>query len=240
MVQLARGIWGDLGAPILARLPGIEATLARRYEQLAEARASDPDRVEGFQNAIASLERAIEGIQADAAAANAQSFNLILIGVFSLLLIKSAQGLLANPSLQVRYSNWLSDRTLGHGLSVQKTALAASLTIITYVACSLRFGFPDMVPALHGFPADPDIQSTVADAIKDWITNAAIQSAWFFDSLVFGIRTVLDTLETIFVETPWPVMCGFILLLTGLSAGPRGRSIYRRGPGLSRLSWLLG
>ena len=236
IVQLARGIWSDLGAPILARLPGIETTLARRYEQLAEAQAEGSDRVESFQNAIASLERAIEGIRADAAAANAQSVNLILIGLASLLLIKTAQAVLANPALQSRYAKWLSNRDLGHGLTAQKTILAFALATITYVACSLRFGFPDMVPALQGFPADPNIQSSVADAIKEWITNAALQSAWFFDSLVFGIRTVLDTLETIFVQTPWPVMCGFILLLTGLSAGLQA-AIFT-GAGLAYLGYL--
>ena len=51
VVQLARGIWGDLGAPILARLPGIEATLERRYEQLADAQENAPDRVAGFPRA---------------------------------------------------------------------------------------------------------------------------------------------------------------------------------------------
>ncbi|SHG63213.1 ABC transporter permease [Cognatishimia maritima] len=236
VVQLARGLWGDLGAPILARLPGIEATLAQRYEQLADAKDNDPDRVEGFQNAIASLERAIEGIKADAAAANAQALTLVLSGLAALLVIKSIQAVLANTALQMRFAKWLSDQSLGHGLSLAKTALAAALTLITYVTCSLKFGFPEAVPALQGFPADQSIQASVADSIKAWITRASIQSEWFFDGLVFCIRSVLDTLETIFVETPWPVMCGFILLLTGLSAGLRA-AIFT-GAGLAYLGYL--
>lgn len=236
VVQLARGIWGDLGAPILARLPGIEATLARRYEQLADAKENAPDRVAGFENTIASLEGAVESIKANAAAANAQALTLIFSGVVALLIIKSIQAVLANPGLQSRYSKWLSDRTLGHGLNLPKTAVAATLTIVTYVTCSLKFGFPEVVPALQGFPADPSVQSGVAQGIKDWITRASIQSEWFFDSLVYGIRSVLDTLETIFVETPWPVMCGFILLLTGLSAGWRAATF--TGAGLAYLGYL--
>ncbi len=236
VVQLARGVWGDLGAPILARLPGIEATLAQRYEQLATAKENDPDRVEGFENAIASLERAVEGIRADAAAANAQALTLVLSGIAALLVIKVCQAVLANTALQMRFAKWLSDHSLGHGLSVPKTALAAALTLITYVTCSLKFGFPEAVPALQGFPADPSVQGSVADSIKAWITRASIQSEWFFDSLVYGIRSVLDTLETIFVETPWPVMCGFILLLTGLSAGLRAAVF--TGAGLAYLGYL--
>lgn len=221
IVQLARGIWGDLGAPILARLPGIEKTLQQRYEQLAEAKVSALDRVAGFEKTIASLERAVESIKADAVAANATSLNLILLGLASLILIKSMQAILANSALQARFAMWLSDRSLGHGLTVQKIILASVLTVVTYITCSLKFGFPDVVPSLLTFPADPQIQTGVADAIKSWMARAAVSSEWFFDGLTFGIRNVLDALETIFVETPWPVMCGFILLMTGLSAGWR-------------------
>lgn len=221
VVQLARGIWGDLGAPILARLPGIEKTLAQRYEQLANAIENAPDKVASFERSIASLEGAVTGIKSDAAIANAQATQLIMIGIVALLAIKSFQAVLANSALQSRYARWLSDRQLGHGLNPVNIFLAAGLTLITYVTCSLKFGFPATIPILQTFPADLSIQSTVADAIKAWMNNASIQSEWFFDGLTFGIRTVLDALETIFVETPWPVMSGFILLLTGLSAGWR-------------------
>ncbi|MGH1353141.1 MAG: ABC transporter permease [Methyloligellaceae bacterium] len=236
VVQLARGIWGDLGAPILARLPGIEATLKSRYEQLAEAKKNAPDSVAGFENAIASLEGAVEAIKADAAAANATSTQLILIGFIALLIIKTTQAILANPALQARFARWLSDRTLGSGLNTQKMALAFTLTLVTYVTCSLKFGFPNSFPALLTFPADPQIQISVASAIKSWMAGAAVSSEWFFDGLTYAIRNVLDALETIFVETPWPVMCGFILLLTGLSAGWRA-SIFT-GAGLAYLGYL--
>ena len=49
IVQLARGIWGDLGAPILARLPGIENTLQQRYEQIAEAKRERPEQGGGLR-----------------------------------------------------------------------------------------------------------------------------------------------------------------------------------------------
>ncbi|MET1412099.1 ABC transporter permease subunit [Roseibium sp. HPY-6] len=236
VVQLARGIWGDLGAPILARLPGIEATLEQRYTQLAEAKENAPDKVAGFENAIASLERAVEGLKADAAAANATAMQLIVFGLIGLFVVKAIQAGLANSALQSRYSKWLSDRSIGSGLTPQKFALAAALAALTYLTCSLKFGFPDQVPSLQTFPSDPQVQSSVAEAIKAWMASAAISSEWFFDSLVFGIRTVLDALETIFVETPWPVMGGFIILLTGLSAG--WRAAIFTGAGLAYLGYL--
>ena len=221
VVQLARGVWGDLGAPLLARLPAIENTLAFRREQLADARINAPEKVASFENAIVSLERAIEGIRQEAQAANDSAFQLVLIGLAGLLAIRCLQAVLANSALQARYTRWLSDRSFGSGLTMQNISIATVLATITYVTCSLKFGFPDQVAALQSFPSDPAVQTGVADAIKSWMAGASVRSEWFFDGLTFAIRFVLDALETLFVETPWPVMGGFILLLTGLSAGWR-------------------
>lgn len=221
VVQLARGIWGDLGAPFLQRLPGIEQTIAFRKEQLLDARTSDPDKVASFQSAIESLERAVQSIRQEAAAANDTALQLILIGIAGLLVLKSIQAILANPALQKRFSKWRSDHTIGSGLKPHNVVLATILAVLTYVTCTLKFGFPGQVAALQGFPSDPSVQSGIADAIKAWMAGASISSEWFFDALTFGIRAVLDALETLFVETPWPVMGGFILLLTGLAAGWR-------------------
>jgi len=45
---------------------------------------------------------------------------------------------------------------------------------------------------------------------------------WAFDSISYGIRVVLDGLEVLFVDSPWPVIASFIILLTWLSAGLSG------------------
>ena len=235
VVQLARGFISDLGAPFLARLPAIEATLQQRYEQL-EANKDDPEKVAVFENAIASLENAIEGIKTQAAVAEATALQLVVLAIVGLLIIKTAQALLANPALQARFTKWLSDRRLGSGINVWKIALATVLTGIAYVTCSLKFGFPDQVPGLITFPTDPQFQIAAAAGIKEWMINASVTSEWFFDSLTFGIRTVLDTLEIMFVETPWPVMSGFIILLTGLSAG--WRAAIFTAAGLAYLGYL--
>ncbi len=221
IVQIARGIWGDLGAPIRARLDGIEKTLVFRREQLADAKANAPDKVAAFEDAIASLERAVEGIKLEAAAAQGTATTLILLGLGLLMIIKFIEGCLANTALQSRYTQWRSDRTMTAGLGSPQIALATVLALFTYVTCALKFGFPAQVEALRSFPTNQAVQSEAAAAIKYWMNAASVSTEWFFDSLTFGIRTILDALETVFVETPWPVMGGFIILLTGLSAGWR-------------------
>lgn len=221
VIQITRGIWGDLAAPFLQRLTGIEKTLALRREQLIDAQANNPDKVATFENAIASLERAVTGIRTEAAEASATAYSLVAIGLAVIVSVKIIQGLLANQSLQKRFTRWRSDRTLKGGIRTTQVIASVALAALTYITCSLKFGFPSENALLNGFPADPAIQATAANAIKTWMNNAAVSSEWFFDGLSFGIRVILDALETVFVETPWPVMGGFIILLTGLSAGYR-------------------
>lgn len=220
-VQLTRGLWGDLAAPILKRLEGIEKTLVLRREQLEAAQANAPDKVATFENAIASLERAVEGIKAEAQRAEETSIWLILGGLAVLVLVKLFQGVIANPAFEKRFTLWRSDRTLRAGLQPMQIAASASLALLTYVACAFKFGFPSQIEFLNSFPTDPAYQVTTADAIKAWMASASISTEFFFDALSFGIKSILDALEILFVETPWPVMGGFIILMTGLSAGWR-------------------
>ncbi len=221
VVQITRGLWGDLAAPFLRRLDGIEKTLELRRGQLEAARENAPDKVATFENAIASLERAVEGIKAEAQAAEETAVWLILGGLTVLVLVKIFQGVIANPAFEKRFTLWRSDRTLRAGLHPMQMAASASLALLTYVACAFKFGFPSQIEFLNGFPTDPAYQVTTADGIKAWMASAAISTEFFFDALSFGIKSILDALEILFVETPWPVMGGFIILMTGLSAGWR-------------------
>ena len=71
LVQLSRGLFGDLSADIRERIVQIEATLAQRREQLEAAIANNDGNAAVFQRTIDSLEAAIGEIQAEAAAADA-------------------------------------------------------------------------------------------------------------------------------------------------------------------------
>ncbi len=222
IVQIVRGLFGDLASSHLARLPGIEQTLAMRYEQLDEARAAgDTDKVEAFENAIASLERAIESIRTVALEAEASAIWLVLSGMLILLIVKALQGVVANVVLRKRYTRWRSDRTLKCGINTAQTVFSIVLMLLILVTCILRFGGTSELEFLESFPTERHIQTTAADAIKTGMTDMSVSAEWFFDGVVFGINTILDGLEVVFTQTPWPVMCAIIILLTGLSAGWR-------------------
>jgi glycine betaine/proline transport system permease protein len=222
VVQISRGIWGDLAAPFLMRVDGIEKTLTMRREQLAAAQVDKAtERIASFENSITSLTRAIDGIKAEALRAQEAAVWLIVAGLAVLIVAKLLQGVIANPALAKRFSQWRSDRGLRAGIHPVLAAASVGLALLTYVTCVLKFGFPSQIAVLNEFPTVPSIQSGAANAIKAWMTQAALKSQFFFDGVIWVIRTVLDALETLFVLTPWPVMGGFIVLLAGLSAGWR-------------------
>ena len=114
LIQIARGLFGNLGADALSRVEQIEGTLAFRREQLASAIEKKADNVAVFERAIASLEQAIKDLNLEAVAAQATGTSIALGGLVLLVFIKLVQGVLANPVLEKRYFNWLSDLSLIH------------------------------------------------------------------------------------------------------------------------------
>jgi len=220
-IQIARGWFGDLGADALDRVAQIEGTLAFRKEQLASAIEKQADNVAVFERAIASLETAITDIQAEAVAEQAAGNTIAIAGFCMLLAVKLAEGVIANPVLEKRYFNWLSDKTITSGLSRFRTIASAAFVLLTVVVSVAHYAFPGKFASLASFPTTDKIRLTAIDwveALFDWIIE---KGDWLFSIITMGIRWVLDNLELVFVGTPWIVVASFIILLTALSAGKR-------------------
>ena len=100
LIQIARGLFGNLGAEALERVTQIEGTLAFRKKQLAAAIEKQADNIAVFERTIASLEQAIIDIQAEAVAAQAQASKIALAGLIMLLIVKLIEGIIANPALE--------------------------------------------------------------------------------------------------------------------------------------------
>ena len=219
LVQLSRGLFGDLSADIRERIAQIEETLAQRREQLEAAIAKDDDTVAVFERNIKSLEDAIGGIQAEAFAADASGVWIALAGLALLTVVKLVEGTAANTLLERRFSDWLSDRSYPAGISSAKTLLSTGFVALIFAACIAHYAFPGMWPMVAEFPAQQAYRLTAIDGIRSFFDFAVINGEWFFDTITYGIRVVLDALEVLFVSTPWIVIAGIIVLLTGLSAG---------------------
>ena len=221
LVQIARGLFGDLGAEAMARIASIEGTLDLRRQQLAAAIESNSDRVDAFQRTVDSLEANIGGIRVEAEAIAATGPTVALTGLIILILVKIAQSIMANTALEARFSDWMSDRSVRFGLPVTHIVLSAIFMALIAFAAMMHYSFPGRFSLLSDFPTDPDIRLGSIDRVEAFFNWAVLNGEVLFDAITYLIRMVLDALEIIFVSTPWIVIASLIVLLTWLTAGVR-------------------
>ncbi|MEM7258384.1 MAG: glycine/betaine ABC transporter, partial [Pseudomonadota bacterium] len=201
VIQLARGLFGDLGAEARDRISQIEGTLEFRRQQLEAAIEKQSDKVDVFKRAIESLENAIADINLEIAQAEAAATSVALFGLGTLLLIKLAEGIIANPALEKRFSQWLSDRTLTHGLNPVRTAVTTAFVILIFTVSIIHFAFPGTLEWLETFPTDRQIRLSGISVVERIFDAARNGGGYLFDSISYGIRVVLDGLEVLFVQT---------------------------------------
>ncbi|WP_371171056.1 ABC transporter permease subunit [Aliiroseovarius sp. 2305UL8-7] len=220
-VQIARGLFGDLGADAMARIASIEGTLELRRQQLAAAIESGSDKIDVYRRTVDSLEANIGSIRAEADALAAEGPMIVLTGVIILLLVKIAQSVVGNWALEDRFSDWLSDRSIRSGMPVNQIVFSAVFMILIVTAAMMHYSFPNRFALLNAFPTDPDIRLVSIDGVEAFFNWAVIKGEALFDGITYLIRLVLDALELVFVSTPWIVVAALIILLTWLTAGVR-------------------
>ena len=220
-VQIARGLWGDLAADAWDRIAQIEGTLELRRRQLEAAIDKNAENVDVFKRTVESLENSIGAIRDEAAQIDESAIYVALGGLALLLFVKFVEAIMANPLLERRFSDWLSDRNLAHGIDQQRTILAGVFAGLVIIASIIHFSLPGLLPLLSAFPTHPDIRLTAIDWVETFFDFIILQGQWLFEVITFGIRQILDFLELVFVQTPWIVIASFIILLTGLAAGVR-------------------
>ncbi len=225
LVQIARGLFGDLGAEAMARIASIEGTLELRRKQLAAAIENNSDRVEAFQRTVESLEANIGGIRAEADALAATGPTVAITGIILLILAKAVQAVVANSALEARFSDWMSDRSVRSGLPVGHIVFSAVFMALIAFAAMMHYSFPGRFTLLSDFPTDPGIRLGSIDRVEAFFNWAVLNGEVLFDAITYCIRLVLDALEIVFVSTPWIVIAALIVLLTWLTAGVR-MSIY--------------
>lgn len=221
LIQMARGLFGDLGAEARERIGQIAGTLDLRKRQLEAAIEQGKPNVDAFQRNVDSLEAAMGGFRDDVTRAEGTAVYVIGFGLAMLVIVKLIEGVLANSALEKRFSDWLSDRTLPSGLNTLRTAISIGFTALIFIVGMVHFSNPAAIPLLSEFPTNPDYRLSAITAVEGFINWLKQGSQWFFENVTYGIRKLLDALELLFVSTPWIIVGSFIVFLTGLSAGPR-------------------
>ncbi len=220
-IQIGKGLFGDLGREARQRAEKISETLELRREQIAAAEESGSSSLESLKRAAESLETALVGAQETAQQADATGLTFVIVGLVLLVAFKLVQAAIANWTLEGQFARWRSDRNTANGWSGQRMGAAIVLFLGVVITSAIKFAQPDAFSILKTFPTNRDWRLNVGDGVQaafDWTKTAG---RGFFDSLTYGMRTLLDWIEVLLVQTPWPVVALVIILLAYLSAGAR-------------------
>ena len=221
IVQIVRGFFGNISSEAYIKIDKIQSTIDFREKQLQAAIESNSDKIEMFRRTIKSLEDSIGGYLQEAQNIEASGVAIAISGIIVFVLVRVLQGLLANSILEKKFSEWLSNKLISPGMELKNYLLSISFSLIIIVFSTIHYSFPNLVALFADFPTHPDIRLASIDGVEKAFDYAVIKGDVLFSAITYGIRTVLDSLEMLFVRTPWIVVISSIVLMTGLSAGPR-------------------
>ena len=227
LAQIGRGWWGELGADKLARLEKLGAKTQELLAKYEAAKLAGDSDAASFLKRAENLEKVAVRVAEEAALAAQGAVTILLVGVGLLIGLRLIQGFYANVRYEKQYLSWRADPSgTASGLSWTRAGLGGLLWLAIVPLTLYRFTVgridPGLEPYLTGFPVDKKQLyapvSTWMDAGFDWLS---VEGAGVFDSVVAAITTVLNGLETVFVETPWPVVMTVIVVVAWRLAGPR-------------------
>ena len=219
VVQIVRGSFGDITKDAREKIEKIQSTIDFRNQQLLSAKQNNPDKVEVYERAITSLERAMEGYVININTIEESAIWITISGVFMLLITKCVQGFISNIILERRYSEWLSDHSINQGMTANHFLFSFIFTFIIMFLSVINYSFPGYLVFLDQFPTHPDIRINSINFVESSFDLAVVKGDAVFTAITIGIRSVLDFLELLFVTTPWVVIVTAIVVLTALSAG---------------------
>ena len=221
LTQIGRGLWGDLTREIRDRIDTVTIQLNLRQAQLEQAIEASKNNVEALQRNIEGLQTMIELAQAEMQRTADSAIWYFVLGVVLIVALRAGEAVLANPVLARRFNAWLSDQSARKPKNVQNLVFSVLFVFCICAINMAHYAFLIDFGVLSEFPRDPEFRNssvTVIEGVFDYLT---IYGDSLFDAISFGIRIVLDFLETLFVRTPWPVIAILIVTVTALSANRR-------------------
>ena len=130
LVQIVRGLFGDLATEAWDRITKIEGTLDLRRQQLASAIENSTDKIDVYRRTVESLENAIGGIRLEAELLEGTGLAITLTGIATLVGVKVIQTITANTLFERRFSDWLLDSNIVSGMPTKQILLATCFVLL--------------------------------------------------------------------------------------------------------------
>ena len=238
LVQIGRGLWGDLGADQIARAEKLLERSDSLYEKGKVALQNGEPDAQGLITTAGNLKRAAARLMEQAELAAAEATTLLIIGLVVLVAVRIVAGFYANLAYEKRYLQWRGNPLVASGLDWRTAAFGAVLWLGIVPLTLYRFTVSKPWEMITRFPMDKQVFTPVANEMEGWFDWLATHGAGVFDGITHSIRAVLDGLEVVLVETPWPVVMLVIVVTAWRLAGPRiavftaASLAYPRGPGV--------
>ena len=221
LVQIGRGLWGDLGAEKMARAEKLIERSDALFEKGKTALENGEADAQGLLTTAGNLKRAAARLAEQAELAAAQATELLVIGLAAFVAVRVVQGFYANIAYEKRYLEWRGDPLVASGLNWPVAAFGAVLWLAIVPLTLYRFTVSKPHDLITKFPMDKQVFTPVANEMESWFDWLATHGAGVFDGITHTIRAVLDGLEVVLVETPWPVVMLVIVVTAWRLAGPR-------------------
>lgn len=236
LVQLGRGLWGELGADQITRYEKLLVNIGKREQQAAElVAAGKPDEAEAKLKIAENLKKVAISAQEKAEVAAGEATTILLTGIALLIVVKIIEGLYANYAYEKQYLRWRATPSITAGISRAGVAFGAFLMLAIWPLTLFRFTVSDPDSKLSAmtngfiggklpiteFPVGKEYFSILAkqgDKGFDWLAS---NFSHVFTGITKAIRAVLDGLEVILIDTPWPVVMLVIVVMAFRLAGPR-------------------
>jgi len=223
LVPICQGLWSDLGSEHRTKMERLEKNQNRMLDKVQKALdQGKEDKAASLKKNVDNLGKAVEKARLAIVAAEKTAATLVLSGLIALLVLKIIEGWWANYAYEKQYSRWRVDRSVRSGFSWMGAIAASVLLGVVYGVTVYRFTALTPPEYLIDFPVKrPDIHDPFALWIDEKFDVLSLMFSAFFQAISRGIRVILDGLETVFVDTPWPVVMTVIVATAWRLAGVR-------------------
>ena len=221
LVQIGKGLWGDLGADKMARAERLNLKYKELYAKAQQALEEGDPGAQGLITTAGNLKRTAERVTQEAIDAASGASGYLVTGLVLLLILRIFQGFYANIRYEKQYLSWRADPQIPSGFNM-KWGMGGGLLWLMIVPLTLyRFTVSKPSEFITEFPMKKQLFTPVANWMEDGFDTLSIKGAGVFDGVTATIRSLLDALEVVFVQTPWPVVMIVILVTAWRLAGPR-------------------
>ena len=209
LVQLGRGLWGDLGAGKVAEAGKLREKASELAEEAEAARSAGDSIADSLQTSSDNLVRAAESTLLEAERLAAGATTLVLVGAVLFLVLRIAAGFFANPRYEKQFTRWRTDKTVPYGLHPANAIVGILLVLVMYPATLYRFTASAPEPWITDVPIGNEYYAATATVIEDWFDRSAVAGQGLFDGITATVQGFLNVLELILIGTPWPVVMLF-------------------------------